>query len=156
VSGLEGVLPSLILRALEEEARRRGSTPEAVLVGMLSRLLPEERRWEAFLEAARAALQHASRLASAGAYREAFRRLWGCVLLAVAAEALRRGIGEPGSLDEYWEAVDRLGGSAYTAWYAGLAAFVAGEKGVESRGHLEAMRKIIEGYVSGIGEGGEE
>ncbi len=156
MSGFEGILPSVLLRALEEEARRRGSEPEAVLVGLLSKLLPEDKRWEAFMEAARASLQHAVRLASAGSYRDAFRKLWCSVLMGITAYSLRRGLGEPTGFKEYWVVVDRLGGGAYSAWYAGLAAFVAAENGVESSGHFEAMRKVIEGFLAGLGEGGEE
>ncbi|KSW12542.1 hypothetical protein CF15_07425 [Pyrodictium occultum] len=154
------VLPDSILRALEREAERRESTPEAVIVGMLLRLVEPGERPGALLDAARTSLEHARELAGEGRLGDAFRRVWASVLMALDALSLLRGGERPGGLAEYWrlvsEAMGELGAAA-DAWYAGLAAYIAWKEGIGDERHLEAMAgragRLVEELEARLGRG---
>ncbi len=135
-------IPPSIIEALEKEAGRRGVAPEAVLVELLAKLLPEEERWRAYLEATETSIGHAEKELEEGNYGEAYRRIWTAVLLAITGYSLRRRGVEPRSMDDYWRTVEEMGeeaGEIYAAWYAGLAARLLVEEGREYPGHAKAM-----------------
>ncbi len=143
-SGL--VVPPELVEVLERAARERGLSPEAVLAELLLRLASEEERPRILLGAARSLLRHADRLAEAGDYVEAERRLWSGGVLAAEALAAARGV-EPGGLRDYWPLLEELGERGRCGWYAALAAFVAYREGVASRRHYESMRSMVEGLL---------
>jgi len=147
-------VPDSVLRALEREAEERGSTPEAIMVGMLLRLVEPSERPRALLEAARMSLEHARALAGEGRLGEAFRRVWASVLLGLDALGYLRGGGRPEELAGYWGLVsEAMGevGSVADAWYAGLAAFVAFREGVGDEGHFGAMVGRVERFLEELG-----
>ena len=147
-------IPDSILRALEREAEERGSTPEAVMVGMLLRLVEPGERPQALLEAARMSLEHARVLAGEGRLGEAFRRVWASVLLGLDALGYMRGGSRPEGLAGYWGLVsEAMGdmGSVADAWYAGLAAFIAAREGLGGEGHFGAMVGRVERFLKELG-----
>ncbi len=148
-------IPPSIIEALEKEAGRRGVAPEAVLVELLAKLLPEEERWRAYLEAAETSTGHAEKELEEGNYVEAYRRIWTAVLLAITGYSLRRRGVEPGTMDDYWESVEEMGeeaGEIYAAWYAGLAARLLVEEEKGYPGHAKAMISLVRQAVERIEE----
>ena len=148
-------IPGTILRALEREAERLGSTPEAVMVDILLRLVEPGERPTALLEAAQASLDHAAELMAERRLGDAFRRVWVAVLLALKAYSYMRGNDIPNSLGDFWKLTSEASMELETvldAWYAGLAAFIADQEGIEDTRHLEKMheraRRLVEELTS--------
>jgi hypothetical protein len=140
-----------VYKALEEEAKRRDTVPEAVVLQVLLRVVPEDERSHAMVEAARILLRHADEYASTGNFEAAFKRLWVASLVALDAAAASRGEEQPRELADYWRLASSLGGDdVLNGWYAGLAAYLASKEGVGDEGHYKAIRGRIEKMVEAI------
>ena len=150
------LLPETLLRALREEAERRGTTPEALMVRLLLDIVSEEEKPRVLLEAARNSLEHAKPHRDKGEYHEAFKRLWVSVLLGLEAYALSRGVAPGSGLDWYWDtasdAASQLGDVVLDAFYAGLAAFIASREELSDETHFEAISKRVESLLVKLGE----
>ncbi len=141
---------------MREEAERRGTTPEALMVRLLLDIVSEEEKPRALLEAARNSLEHASPHWDKGEHSEAFKRLWASVLLGLEAYALSKGITPGSGLDWYWDiasdAANQLGDVVLNAFYAGLAAFIASREKLSDEAHFEAISKRVESLLEKLGE----
>jgi len=139
---LLGVIPESLERIIEEEARRRGSTPEALTVQLLLQIAPAEERWRILLDAAKTLISHAREHARRGEYAEACRRLWSSVLLCFDAYASLANVKQPGSLHDYVKLAEEAGGEEaefLDAFYAGVASFILWREGVGSPVHCERI-----------------
>jgi len=153
MASLDGLLPRGLVELLEEEARNRGSVPEAVLAEILLTLAPEERRPGLLLETAVTLLRHADLRAGKGEYGEACRRLWAAALAALDAYGLARGSGWASGLRGYWSTAERLAsetGLGMEHWYAALAARLAAMENVCTQTQYEAMRSLVRGLVDAV------
>ncbi len=137
-----------IKEALEAEASRRDMTPEAVLVDLLAELLPEAERWKAYLEAARASIEHARKAVTGDQIPVALRHAWSAMLLALISFSLRESGETPTGIGDYWSASSRAGDRdprVYYAWYAALAARIMLGESIDDIKHA---KQIVEPWVA--------
>ncbi len=147
---MEELLPRSLLSALEREAEKRGTTPEAVMVEMLLRLATPDERPRILLEAAEKSLERAKRLAEKGGDVEALRAAWTAALLAL--DSLEPPEEEPGGLERYWRLslVAEEKGAPLEAWYAALAAGIAAKSGLGGGRHVEKILGLVAGLVEAL------
>ena len=148
-------LPKSIVSLVEREAERRGSTAEALTVQLLLRIAEESEKPRLLLDAARALLEHARRLAERGDYGEACRKLWSSVLLALDAYAAATGVRQPEGFHDYVKICEEAGREepAYMdGLYAGIAALVLWKEGIASPGHCTRIAGHVETLLGKVGE----